>query len=84
MIHVSNHRYYSPISSSSPSIYVAFNSLHVTDLCEDIGPKGGSITMAFDPNELSTTIGYIWNATVFTNEPWFSGQVFTQASWGDQ
>lgn len=44
--------------STSPSIYVAFQSLHATDLCGQVGKKYNSTTLAFHPGELSTAAEY--------------------------
>jgi hypothetical protein len=67
--------------STYPSIYVAFESIRVTNLC---GPVGSTITimktMGFDVTELSTAASY-WEedfccfksyAYFITTEPWWT------------
>jgi hypothetical protein len=48
-------------------------------------PKNAT-TIAFDPEELSTTTGYRWNTAIYSIDPMLVGgkQNFTRAVWGDQ
>ena len=76
-----------PWGSISPSIYVAFSSLRATNYCGDVGPKYTATTIAFNPDELSTTMAYDYtlehtsdHAPMFFTE----GPIYTQATWGDQ
>lgn len=73
------------LGRSSPSVYVAFESLHARDYCGNTGANGGTITFAFDPGELSTTVGYKWDTDEFSDfPPTMGSENFTQANWGDQ
>ena len=76
------------MNSTSPSIYVVFESLYATDACGFFGPQYIATTLAFDQNELSTTVGYRWDAVnktlAYDPQFIFDGQTFTQATWEDQ
>lgn len=39
---------------ASPSIYVAYHDISASDLCGQVGPKHTSITLSFEPGQLST------------------------------
>ncbi|TVY81937.1 hypothetical protein LSUE1_G003636, partial [Lachnellula suecica] len=72
---------------TSPSVYVAFQSLYATDLCGDVFSRVAGTTIAFAPDELSTTVGYRWDTSLYSsNPPIFygsSGPIFTEADWAD-
>jgi len=72
--------------SVSPSIYVAFESIHASDLCGDVGPQYPATTLAFAPGELSTSKAY----HVLSSLPWnvllneHLHLEWTRATFGDQ
>ena len=73
------------ISSISPSVYVAFETLYATNLCGTTGPVYGPTTLAFGPSELSTVRAYRWDFEAYaTAPPAVYQSQWTLADWGDQ
>jgi hypothetical protein len=74
--------------STSPSIYVAFQSLYAADFCGDVGTRVPVTTLAFDPSELSTTAAYQWDVSRFKLYPPLfygpHGPQFTAANWNNE
>lgn len=71
----------------SPSIYVAFSSLHASDLCGAVGQTYNATTVAFHPTDLSTSRGYHYDTVLYTSFPprlYDLSMTFTQATFGDQ
>lgn len=52
---------------TSPSIYVAFETLHASNLCGDVGSKITTTTLAFAPGELSTSAAYLVESSLTWN-----------------
>lgn len=76
-------------NSTSPSVYVAFDSIYATNWCGELRGKQTAGTMAFHEHALSTHKGYQWDTEKYlTFEPFdgFEGvpKVFTIADWGTQ
>jgi hypothetical protein len=73
------------IYSISPSVYVAFQSLHAVNLCGPVGPPINATTLAFPPNELSTATAFFYNTTQYPTVtlPYISDP-FEIATWGDR
>lgn len=74
------------MNSVSPSVYVRFASLYARDLCGTMQPQQNITTLAFNPNELSTTVGYQWDTSIIVTPTLGTNgtTMFTQAKWGDQ
>jgi hypothetical protein len=66
---------------------VRFESLYAEDFCGIMTAQNNITTVAFDPGELSTTVGYRWDTSMFSIPPSmvsFEEQNFTEATWDDQ
>jgi hypothetical protein len=72
--------------STSPSIYITFQSVYATNYCGSVGEDIDATTLAFSPDALSTARAYSWYTDDYDRQPTLSaGQaVFTQATWEDE
>lgn len=68
--------------STSPSVYVGFQSLYATDFC---GTVGGNVysatTLAFKEGDLCTAPAYFWNSAEYNVSQPFLFHVYTRATW---
>jgi hypothetical protein len=71
--------------STSPSVYVGFQSLYATDFC---GTVGGNVysatTLAFKQGDLCTAPAYFWNSAEYNASQPFLFPVYTRATWEAQ
>lgn len=72
------------LSSTSPSVYVAFRSLQATDLCGQVGKIYNSTTIAFSENALSTGPASYERDTSLYGATMKQPPYFRQATWEDQ
>jgi len=75
------------ISSTSPSVYIAFQTLEATNYCGQVGSVHRSTTIAFSPNDISTARDYSWDTAEYSDHPpTLSGKRLeaTKASWNDE
>lgn len=78
------HPLYTNDYSTSPSVYVAFQSVQASNFCGNIGLRNNAPTLAFKPGELSTSEGFFYDAAKYTATPItpYPAQ-YTEANWGD-
>jgi len=73
--------------STSPSVYIAFQTLEATNYCGEVGKVYRGTTIAFSPNDISTARDYSWDTAAYSDHPpTLSGMQaeFTKASWNHE
>ena len=56
-------------SSTSPSVYIAFQTLEATNYCGEVGDIIRETTIAFSPNDISTARDYSWDLAAYSDHP---------------
>lgn len=69
--------------STSPSIYVALQTISATDLCGKVGSQiTTGTTIAYNPGELSTAVAYSQNSTAWSFDARYFTPTFVKAAFG--
>lgn len=70
---------------TSPSVYVALQTLSATDLCGEVGSAITSgTTLSFAPHELSTAVAYSSNSTAYSFYTGWSPSIYFPATFGTE
>ena len=69
--------------STSPSIYLAIQTMAAADLCSEMGSSVTSgTTLSFPTDVLSPAPAYFWDKAAYPSFSGYPVKTFTEATWG--